>query len=284
MNTISFRGASFVFATNHCKADAARDSFQRLLGASIEELLIDSDRLGTFSGEVERPGSMLDALRGKVKLARELTKERFVLVSEGSFGAAGGLGFVPQGIEMLLVHDALTDVEVVEQHVSWDTNYATATLSSVEELYRFLPAILFGSHALVLYPHGHEKVERPYKGIVSLPDAESAFTACMRLSPTGSVVAMSDMRAHLNPTRMSAIAACSELLAHRLATPCPQCSSGGFGLVSTVPGLPCEWCGTPTARARAERHSCVVCGKSIEKPRSDGKTTADPGECEVCNP
>jgi hypothetical protein len=205
-------------------------------------------------------------------------------VSEGSFGAAGGLGFVPQGIEMLLVHDALTDVEVIEQYVSFETNYATGTLSCVEELRQLLPRIGFGSHALVLYPHGLERIEGPYKGIMSLPDAESAFAACAHSSPTGSVVAMSDMRAHLNPTRMSAIAACSELLANRLVTPCPQCASGGFGLVSTLPGLPCEWCGAPTARARAEKHSCVVCGTSIEKPRGDGRKTADPGECEVCNP
>jgi hypothetical protein len=164
MKTLSFKGATFVFATNHGNADAARECFLRVLHASIEELVIDSDSLGTFSGEVERSGSMLDALRGKVRLARQLTSERFVLVSEGSFGATGGLGFIPQGVEMLLVHDALTGVEVVEQHVSWDTNYVTATLFSIEELHRFLPRISFGSHALVLYPDGSGRVN---KGVIT---------------------------------------------------------------------------------------------------------------------
>jgi hypothetical protein len=227
---------------------------------------------------------MLDALRSKVLLAREVTKERFVLVSEGSFGAVGGMGFLAQNIEMLMLHDEVTGVEVIEQYVSLDTNYSTAALSSTEELARFLKQISFGAHALVLYPKGVPPKELIYKGIVSLSEAERTFGLCVQASPERVVIAMSDMRAHLNPTRMRAIGACSELLATRLATPCPQCQSGGFGLVGAIPGLPCEWCGAPTQRARAERHACVVCAANIEKPRSDGRTSADPSECEQCNP
>jgi hypothetical protein len=185
---------------------------------------------------------------------------------------------------MLMLHDTESGAEVLEQYISWDTNYATATLTTREDLLRFLEKISFGSHALVLYPHGLSPTQELYKGIVTLSEAEKAFTASCLSSPNGAAMAMSDMRAHLNPTRMQAIAACSELLAHRLATPCPKCCSGGFGLVESISGLPCEWCGSPTRRARAERHACVLCGKSVEKPRSDGRTHADPAECEGCNP
>ena len=284
MGAISFRDSTVVFATNHGKALAASESFTRVLNTTIKELIIDSDRVGTFSGEVERPGSMLDALRGKVRLTREATQERFVLVSEGSFGQAGGLGFVAQGTEMLMLHDSVTGVAVVEQYVSWDTNYATASLKNTDELRRFLPRIDFGSHALVLYPEGLSPIQLVRKGMTTWHEAEEAFTASLAASPASAVLAMSDMRAHVNPTRMKAIQACCELLVQRLATGCPKCGSGGFGLVATVPGLLCAGCGAPTERAKAEKHACVVCKANIQKPRSDGRTTADPGECQWCNP
>ena len=66
MGSLSFRDSTVVFATNHGKARAASELFTRVLNTTIKELIIDSDRLGTFSGEVERAGSMLDALRGKL--------------------------------------------------------------------------------------------------------------------------------------------------------------------------------------------------------------------------
>jgi len=284
MTTLSFRDSTIVFATNHGKARAASELFTRVLNTTIKELIIDSDRLGTFSGEVERAGSMLDALRGKIKLAREVTQERFVLVSEGSFGQAGGLAFVAQGTEMLMLHDSVTGVEVVEQYISWDTNYATATLKTVDDLRCFLPRIDFGLHALVLYPEGISPITQVRKGITTLQEAEEAFATSIAASPVNSVLAISDMRAHVKPTRMKAIQACCELLVQRLATACPKCASGGFGLVATEPGLPCAACGAPTERAKAERHACVVCGANIKKPRSDGRTTADAGECQWCNP
>lgn len=284
MSRLSFRDTTIVFATNHGKVRAAEEPFKRVLNSVVTELVIDSDSLGTFTGEVERRGTMIDALKGKVQMARQATQERFVLVSEGSFGAAAGLGFISQGTEMLLLHDALTGVEVIEQHLSWDTNYATAVLATHEELERFLAAIQFGSHAVVLHPHGISPRDSVYKGITRKEDAEHAFALSRSASPEGRVFVMSDMRAHCNPTRMKSIAACCELLVHRLATTCPKCESGGFGIVATVPGLPCASCGCPTQRARAERHACVVCHTHVEKPRSDGKSSVDPAECEFCNP
>jgi hypothetical protein len=284
MSRLSFRDTTIVFATNHGKAQAAEEPFKRVLNSVVTELVIDSDSLGTFTGEVERRGSMVDALRGKVQLARQSTHERFVLVSEGSFGSPTGLGFIAQGTEMLLLHDAVTGSEVLEQHLSWDTNYATAVLATQEELERFLTSIWFGSHGVVLYPHGISPKDTVYKGIFTREEAERAFALSLSASPDGRVFAMSDMRAHCNPTRMKSIAACCELLVNRLATTCPKCESGGFGIVASVPGLPCASCGCPTQRARAEHHACVVCHAHVEKPRSDGKTSVDPAECEFCNP
>jgi hypothetical protein len=280
----SFHGSQLIFATNHGKAEAASEPFARILNATITPLSIDSDTLGTFTGEIERPGSMLDALRGKVLLARELTNERWVLVSEGSFSSSDGFGLIVHGIEMLMLHDALTGAEIVEQHISYDTNYATATLTSSKELEPFLKRISFGSHALVLYPDGLFLDGNVRKGITDRNEAATIVEQQLKASPKHAVLAMSDMRAHRNPTRMAAIRSCCELLAQRLNTTCPSCESGGFGLVAAVPGLPCEECGAPTQRARAERHACPFCAHTLERPRSDGATFASAAECEWCNP
>ena len=281
---LSFRDTKVFFATQHRKSIAAREPFLRILNAEVEELLIESDRLGTFSGDIERPGSMLDALRGKVRLARESSRERFILVSEGSFSTAGGFGIIAQGIEMLLLDDCATGVQVVEQHVSWNTNYLSTELSNLEELDRFLLQISFGAHGLVLYPSGLKPGTSLFKGILDTSEAREAFMQCINASPLNRVMAMSDMRAHCNPTRMKEISACCELLARRLATTCPYCGSGGFGITGTVIGLPCEACGHPTARVRLEKHTCVSCYAGIEQPRSDGIVVADSSECEMCNP
>lgn len=284
MEAVSFRDSTVVFATNHGKALAAREPFMRVLNSQVSELIIDSDKLGTFSGEIERRGTMLDALRGKVNMARKETSERFVLVSEGSFGSADGLGFVTRGIEMLMLHDAKTGIEVIEQYVSWETNYGSATISTLEELEKFCEKVQFGTHAIVIYPEGALREGTVRKGICTTEEAELAFHEARDASPAGHVVVLSDMRAHLNPTRMKAITACSALLAERLATRCSRCSSGGFGIVASVPGLPCQSCGAPTQRAKGEEHGCVRCGARIEQPRRDGLTHADPSECEWCNP
>lgn len=279
-----FCGSTITFATNHGKTAAAEEPFKRILRSNIEPLPIDSDSLGTFTGEVERSGSMLDALRGKIQLARALTQSRFVMASEGSFTSADGFGVVVQDLEMILLHDNATGVEIVEQYISLDTNYATATLKNLSDLHRFLDRVTFGSHALVLSPSGLPLVGNVSKGITDRGEAERIFTHHLSLSPRGSVNGASDMRAHLNPTRMRAISTCCELLAKRLVTVCPQCSSGGFGLVGTTPGLPCSGCGMPTERAKSENHSCPFCSHTIQLPRADGRTSVSPAECQWCNP
>ena len=284
MKSHSFHGSHIIFATNHGKAEAAREPFREFLSAHVDELTINTDSLGTFSGEVERAGSMLDALRGKIRMAIARTSAPLILASEGSFSSASPFGLLFHGIEMLMLFDARAGVEIIEQYISYDTNYATATLRSLPDLHAFLKRISFSSHALVLFPEGLPLAGNVRKGLMEVADAERAFMEALSRSPSQSVTAMSDMRAHLNPTRMRAIRACCELLAKRLATACPRCQSGGFGLTATAPGLVCSECGAPTKRARGEIHSCPFCCLQKEHPRADGRAFASPAECEWCNP
>ena len=93
-----------------------------------------------------------------------------------------------------------------------------------------------------------------------------------------------DLRAHLNPTRMAAIAAAAADLVANARCRCPGCGAPGFAADGIVPGLPCAWCGEPTPLALAVVRTCARCGARREDPRPDGRTHAEPGECPSCNP
>jgi len=280
----SFRHARFTFATNHAKSIAAIESFATILNSEIIEMPINSDTVGTFSGEVERPGTMLDALRAKVILAQKQSTERFILVSEGSFGPASGIGFLAQDHELLMAYDTETNVEVLESTISLKTNFFNQIVSNWSALTLFLDRINFGSHGLILYPDKDPTCQTIFKGITHPVEARAALELCLENSQTGTVTALADMRASFNPTRMECIKQCATKLANRLNTTCPSCKSGGFGLVDTVAGLPCSRCQLPTRLLLQEKHQCPFCSEVSLVPRADGATSADPGSCEWCNP
>jgi len=56
---------------------------------------LDTDGLGTFTGEVERPAPPRETALLKARLAIETTGLPRALASEGSFGPHPALGFVP---------------------------------------------------------------------------------------------------------------------------------------------------------------------------------------------
>ena len=93
-----------------------------------------------------------------------------------------------------------------------------------------------------------------------------------------------DMRAHLNPTRMAVIRKLAFRLARRIATPCPGCAAPGFGQTGEVIGLPCEWCESATEMIRLESWSCAACSYREERPRRDGLRRAPAQHCPHCNP
>jgi hypothetical protein len=97
----------------------------------------------------------------------------------------------------------------------------------------------------------------------------------------GSAHLQTDMRAHMNPRRMSVIAGLAQRLALRLAVPCPSCAAAGFGRLRSLPGLPCRDCGAATGLVAAEVLGCTACGAEQSVPR---KGLADPAHCPSCNP
>jgi hypothetical protein len=138
----------------------------------------------------------------------------------------------------------------------------------------------FPSHAVVVRPLGGP-AEAIRKGLATVPALEAAFAWAAQLSPDGQVQLETDMRAHMNPTRMALIGVATRDLVKRMSTLCPQCESPGFGVGRKLRGLPCEECGTPTKGVRAHLMTCVACEHQEEVAVSQRVAAAD--RCPVCN-
>lgn len=280
-----YAGREAVLATMHRKEQAIARPMRAALGLRVvvpEGL--NTDAFGSFSGEVPREGTPLEAARRKALGAAEATGLDLALASEGSYGPHPEIPFIAGGEEVILFIDRTRKLEVSEKTLTIETNYRTEQVKSPEAASRFLAAVRFPSHAVIVQPTGPEQFRSVYKALRDRTAVDEAIRACVGLSPVGEAILQPDMRAHLNPTRMRVIRGVAFRLARRISTPCPSCQAPGFGLVDVLRRLPCAWCGGETILVRAEIHGCVRCDFRQKRPRKDGRTTADPGQCPQCNP
>ncbi len=295
-----YAGARIALATMHGKAEALAPAFAALGAALVAAESIDTDALGTFSGEVPRTQPPLETAVAKARLAMRATGLPLGIATEGSFGPDPVIGLVPLHREIIVLVDDRRGTVVSEQLHSHETNYAGRWLSAKEVRADGAPADAadgaggiddtqlrrwgFPEHALIVRsePFGPGAAVR--KGIVDRAALERAIGDCLAASSEGRVRVETDMRAHLNPTRMRNIALLAERLVERLRRQCPQCEAPGFGKQDVVLGLPCGGCGAATSSVLAEVYGCQACGYRQEQPRSDGRTHADPTYCDLCNP
>ena len=281
-----YTGLPVALATKHHKQAAIAPALARAPGlAVIVPPALDTDQLGTFTGEIERPASAAETAVLKARLGSEASGVPRAIASEGSFGPHPQAFMLPAGIEILSFIDEELDIELLVQRLCIETNFAHTTTSGLDEpTERFLEKARFPGHAIIVRPNQSEPNLMLHKGITDTPSLQRAIHVCAQASADGLALLETDMRAHHNPTRMREIAALAETLADRLATQCPACNTPGYGTVDIERGLPCEWCETPTQNIAAEIHGCRHCQHQTRHPRPDGLTTADPGQCDNCNP
>ena len=279
----AYAGRRVCLTTRHGKQRALARPFWAGLGAGLVVSDADTDQLGTFSGEVERCGDALSTCRRKAELGLVASGFSLGLASEGSFGPHPALPLLNAGLELLLFVDRERQIEVVEQRLELRTNYSRFRLDPGADPLPWLQRIGFPRHAVIVRPEADPPTPC-VKGIQSLEALQQAIARCRAAGASEPLVLDTDMRAHLNPTRMAAIRRLGFQLVRRLASPCPACQSPGWGRTGTRPGLPCSWCGSPTELTRSEVWGCVACDHSEERPRADGRLEADPGHCPYCNP
>lgn len=273
-----YRGAQIAVGTRHGKQHQFSAAFGEVLGAElITPPDLDTDRLGTFSGERPREASAVAAARGKAAMAMDATGLSCGLASEASYGPLPGSG-VPGHEEILLFCDADRGIEVLE---GYRTTHATASRHEVARC-DDLPASVLDAlpdQALIVRPHG--QFVGITKGITDIGTLRRVIAGAVSISHAGLAAVEPDLRAHHNPTRREVLVRLARTLAERLATPCPSCGCPGFGRVDTEPGQPCRVCHTPTALARHEIHACPACGHSLTR---EVAARAEPRDCPACNP
>lgn len=272
----------------HEKAEALAPAFAALAVSLVVPAKIDTDALGTFSGEIPRLQPPLETAIAKARLAMAATGLPLGLATEGSFGPDPVLGIVPLHREVAVLVDDLHGHVVCEWRNCHETNFANRVIGEASELDDAqLVRWGFPSHALIVRSElgdGSSPSGTIHKALRDRASLQAAIADCVAASPLRRARVETDMRAHLNPTRMRQIALLGERLVERLQCRCPQCLAPGFGRIDVVTGLPCKWCGTPTAAVLAEIHACAACGERKDVPRADGLREVDPAQCDLCNP
>jgi hypothetical protein len=286
MSISAYAGRRAVLATQHGKEAAIAPPLLATLGLQVLTAPgIDTDTLGTFTGEIPRAGNMQEAAIAKARLGMAATGLPLGLASEGSYGPHPHIPFVPGGVELLVLVDDERQIVVSEQLIEDRPVYEHALSAGIDELAHFIERIRFPDHAVIA------RAAKPradgtmiHKGLRSRAELAQAVRECAAVSLDGQTLVQTDMRAHMNPTRMAALGRLASAFARRLATTCPACELPGFGQVGVETGLPCAECGEATSMVLRLIWGCVGCAHREGRERPDGLTHADAGRCPACNP
>jgi hypothetical protein len=240
---------------------------------------LDTDCLGTFTGEIERTGAPRENALKKCHMALELSKADLAIATEGSFGPHPQFPFLPLHEEWIALVDKKNGIQICLAARTIQTNFSARWVNTKEELLSFLTSIGFPFHGVIV---SDSDTNRKYiqKGLRNLPDVYAAFQTVLYNSPQAYVE--SDMRAMHNPSRMVLLVQLAKKLASALQTPCPHCQKPGYTHVSNEPGLPCSLCGDTTEQPAWHIYSCQQCHFHEKYPVAD--PSADPTYCLTCNP
>jgi hypothetical protein len=276
-NQAFFEGREIRIATMHGKEKVIGPALEEAFKMKYSVAAFDTDLLGTFSGEVERVLTPLEAAREKCRLALENDNAEIAIASEGSFGTHPTLYFMPSDEEILLLVDRKNDLEIAVKHTSLQTNYGYFSTESEEPVADFLKRVKFPSHALIV-----KTADFIEKGIQSKEQLDRAINACISLN--GQYQLMTDMRAMYNPSRMRVIQEATDKLIQKMQSQCPGCSRPGFGITDALKGLLCSTCSMPTRSVKTVIYSCEGCHYTEKADFPEGKTEEDPMFCDFCNP
>jgi hypothetical protein len=277
-----FFGVEVVVTTKHDKTALLQPSFKELLNITLVELPLDTDQLGTFSGEIERTTPPRETALAKARLGIESSGKRFGIASEGSIAADFALPWIHADYEVLVFIDGQSDLVISETVHSREIVAASTTIRVGDNLDEFMKRADFPRHALIAQPvRAH--VPFAIKGIRSLPKLEAAIAECAAHSPTGEVKLESDFRAMHSPSRQENIRALGKKLATRIAALCPECSTPGWGVFDYEKGVACIDCGELNSEAISrEILGCYRCDhKAIG---ATIKASLEPAQCHFCNP
>lgn len=294
-----WRGTCAALATMHGKGPLIAPVLHERLGLRVRVARVDTDTLGTFSGETPRPAGPVDTAIRKARMGMDAAGLPVGLASEGTIADPTGLGLTTVDTEIVVLVDDERGITVYGRATGYATIAVAATAAPGDPLDRVLQQAAVPPHHLVVSPApsaaagpgptGPGPMGTPSAGwlagttkaVGSAAELQAAVAMAAAHSPCGRAHITTDLRAHLCPSRQPVIAAAAADLATRLATTCPACGSPGWGVAPVEVGLSCAWCAGPTDEVAGHRWACVACDAQQVVPVD---TPGDPGRCGYCNP
>jgi hypothetical protein len=277
-----FEKRRIAIATMHQKETVIAPLLQQAFASTcLLPKNINTDLLGTFSGEIERKDTPLNTARKKCLLAMELTGCDLAIASEGSFGSHPVYFFSPANEELVLLVDKKNNLEIFAIELSTDTNIDGILVESLQETEAFASKIKFPSHGLIVRDK-KDSNRIIHKDILTNSALKKIVSKV--LSEYGSAWIETDMRAMRNPTRMNVIQKATKNLISKIESKCPACNLPGFWIIAGEKGLPCSSCNSPTNSTLAHLYGCVKCSYQERKEFPNLKLFEDPTFCDYCNP
>ncbi|MEM6752788.1 MAG: DUF6671 family protein [Cyanobacteria bacterium P01_C01_bin.38] len=280
-----FQNRVAVLATMHKKERVIAPLFDRELGIKVTVPQFNTDKFGSFTRDIERSGSQIEAARLKAEQVLLLTGESLAIASEGSFAPHPYLPLTSCNREVVILIDKENELEIIGEELSFDTNHSHLKATNIQQAMDFAGKVGFPEHGLIVmlneYPGSSDEI---IKGINTEAALIEAINNSLKKSGNGTVHLETDMRAMYNPTRMKNIEKATYNLIQKINCLCPKCSIPGFDIIQRIPGLPCEWCSAPTTLTKSVIYKCQKCGFRKEQLFPDGKQFANPAHCMYCNP
>ena len=244
-----FENRIAVIATMHQKERVIAPLLETVLGIKIKvSSQFDTDHFGTFTREIKRIRTQIEAARLKAQKVLEITGESIAIASEGSFYPHPAFPFLSCDREIVLLLDKSHQLEIIGQEISTETNHSHQQVKTIQEALEFAQKVGFPEHGLVVMVSQHSTNKNEIvKGIITEEMLIESIEFALKQSLTGTIHIETDMRAMYNPTRMKVIEKTTRNLIEKLNRFCPQCSYPGFDVVERRSGLPCGWCSSPTS-------------------------------------
>lgn len=277
-----FENRRLVIATMHKKEGVIAPILEKELEVNcFVNHSLNTDSLGTFTGEVERQLDPVSTAREKCLQAMIMNNCDLGVASEGSFGPHPSMFFVNADDEFLIFIDKKHKLEIIVRELSTETNFNGKQIKTENELLYFAKSIGFPAHGLILRK-SKDDISEIYKGITNLTILKATYKHLN--NNYHSVYAETDMRAMYNPTRLNVIKRAAEKLVEKIKSLCPECQTPGFGITVAKKGLKCRLCGSLTNSTLSYIYQCQHCNFKKEDMYPNKKINEDPMYCDYCNP
>lgn len=274
-----------VLTSKHNKLTLIQPAFRDIAGLTVVEQHLDTDLLGTFSGEVERTFPPLETAIRKAELGLIKTGAQLGLASEGSIGPDPLTPFAISNIEHMVLVDKVRGIVISEAFRSLEIVKISEVVAPGEDLEKLMSLAGFPEQKLIAMPNQVDFQGRsnPIKSISTRESLLEAIAECGVQSKDGKARIEPDYRAHNSPSRAKNITKVAERLATRVSRLCPTCNCPGWGKVGYNYGLSCEACDThdPTS-VRQEVLGCANCDHKLAGVIL--ATSLSPARCQQCNP